>query len=163
MYCNRDRVLSKIKVIRASPRRAERKVDLHDISWESAYRARMEQRFSQPTVSSAIDGSVDSARRKLYLQVTAETKCSPTGVMRNRALLYSCHPPDEARLARLGLEKSDEDGKSGVEDGTDEAQKIRRDMKVRKSGFVGGGSIGGVKVSTNVNRGWLGSLAVARA
>ena len=72
-------------------------------------------------------------------------------------------PPDEARLARLGLEKSDEDGKSGVEDGTDEAQKIRRDMKVRKYGFVGGGSIGGVKVSTNVNRGWLGSLAVARA
>ena len=80
--------------------------------------------------------------------------------MRNCALLYSCRPPHEAPLGRLGLEMCDADGEGGVEDGMDEAQKIRRDTNVRK---YGGGSIGRVKVSTNVNRDWLGSLAVARA
>ena len=43
--------------------------------------------------------------------------------------------------------------------GIDEAQKIRRDMKVRKYGSVGGGSIRRVKISTNVNRDLLGIIA----
>ena len=72
---------------------SEGKVDLYDISWELVYRARMVNRFSQPTVASAGDGSVDSGRRKLNLQVTPQTKCPHTGVMRNCPLLYSCHSP----------------------------------------------------------------------
>jgi len=59
--------------------------------------------------------------------------------------------PDEAPYARLGLEESDEDGEGEREDVMDEGQKIRRDEKVRKYGFSGRGSIGRVKLSTDMN------------
>jgi len=54
-----------MKVISASLQRAGGKVDLHDISPELAYRARMMKRFSQNTAASVSDGLVDSPRRKL--------------------------------------------------------------------------------------------------
>ena len=44
--------------------RAEGKIDLHDISRELAYRARIERRFSWATTASASVGLVDSAPRK---------------------------------------------------------------------------------------------------
>ena len=75
-------------------------------------------------------------------------------------------PHQEVPLARLGLEKSDADGEDGVEDGMDEAQKIRRDTKVWilwKYCSVGGGSIGLAKVSTNGNSDWVGSFVATRA
>ena len=61
-------------------------------------------------------------------------------------------PPDEAPLARLGLEGSGADSKDEVGESIDEAQKTRRYMKVMKYGSGSGGSIGRVKISPDVNR-----------
>jgi len=132
MYSNPDSALFEIKAIRASMRRAERKVDLQDISGELAYGARMVKRFSQTTVASTDDVLVDSARRKLSFATDATEE----------VLAYSCDeelrtssfvsPPNEAPLAMLGLEESNPDGGGEAEEGMDEAQKIWRDMKVRK-------------------------------
>jgi len=152
MYSNTDRALSEIKAIRASARRAEGKVDLHDISRELTYRARMEKRFSQSTAASTRDGLVDGARGKLSFASDATDEVLEH--WRDEELRSSLFvsPPDEAPLARLGLEESDADGEDEAEDAMDEAQKIWRDMKVRKYGSGGGGSIGRVKFSTDVNR-----------
>jgi len=52
------------------------------------------------------------------------------------------------------LEESDADGEGDVEDGVDEAQKIRKDMKLGEYGSGGGGGgIERVKLSTDVNGG----------
>ena len=55
------------------------------------------------------------------------------------------------------MEESDADGEGDVEDGVDEAQKIRKDMKLGEYGSGGGGGGGGgierVKLSTDVNGG----------
>jgi len=51
------------------------------------------------------------------------------------------------------LGESDADGKGDMEDGMDEAQKIRRDMKLEEYGSRGGGGgIERVKISTDMNR-----------
>jgi len=50
--------ISRIKATRASVGRAEGRIDLHDVSWELAYRARMEKLFSQTTTASACVGLV---------------------------------------------------------------------------------------------------------
>ena len=169
MYSNPDRALSEIKAIRASVRRAEGKVDLHDISRELAYRARMEKRFPQSTAVSDSDGSVDSARRKFSF--ASDTAGEVLSYRRDEELCSSSlvPPPDEVPLARLGLEEWDADGEGEAEEGMDEAQKIWRDMKVRKYGSGGGGSIGRVRFSTDANRnggaggGGMGSSAGSKS
>jgi len=65
MCSNPGRALSETKAIRVSLKRVEGKVDLHDISRELAYRARMVKPFSQTTAASVSDGFVDSAWRRL--------------------------------------------------------------------------------------------------
>ena len=50
------------------------------------------------------------------------------------------------------MDESVADSEGEVEDGMDEVQRIWRDLKVRKYGSRGGGSIGRVKVSIDVNR-----------
>jgi len=60
-YSDPDRALSKINTIRPSVQSAYGKVDLHDSSRGSAYRARMVNLFSQTTAESASDRLVDSA------------------------------------------------------------------------------------------------------
>lgn len=151
MYSNPDRALSEIKAIRTSARRAEGKANLHDISRELTYRARMEKRFSQSTVASADSGFIEGARRKFSF--ASDTTDEDLAYWRDEEL---CSSPfvalDEAPLARLGLEESDADGEGEAEEGMDEARKIWRDMKVRKHGSGGGGSIGRVRFSTDVNR-----------
>jgi len=151
MYSNPDRALSEIKAIRTSARRAEGKADLHDISRELAYRARMKKRFSQSTVTSADSGFIDGARRKFSF--ASDTTDEVLTCWRDEELRSSPFvSPDEAPPARLGLEESDADGEGEAEEGMDEARKIWRDMKVRKYGSGGGGSIGRVRFSTDVNR-----------
>jgi len=93
MYSNPDRALGEIKAIRTSALRPGAMVDLYNISRELLYRARMEKRFSQSTVASVSYSSVDSARRKLNLQVTPQTKSSHTDGKKNCALLNWSHPP----------------------------------------------------------------------
>jgi len=107
--------------------------------------------FSKITAASACDMLVDSAQRKLSFAVTLPTKFPHTGVTLNGALLHSYHPK-ETPLDRLGLEESDTDSEGEAEDGMDEVQKIWRDMKVRKYGSGGGGTIWQVKFSIDVNR-----------
>lgn len=58
---------SEINVISTSARRAEGKVNLHNISQELADRVKMKKRFLQSSVASSSDGSVDSALRELSL------------------------------------------------------------------------------------------------
>ncbi|PUU72749.1 hypothetical protein B9Z19DRAFT_1136787 [Tuber borchii] len=53
MYPNRVHTLGKIKAIRPTGRRPEAKVDLHNISRESAYRTRFEKPFSKSAVGSS--------------------------------------------------------------------------------------------------------------
>jgi len=65
MHSNLDHALCEIKAICSSVQRAEGKVELHDISGEQAYRARMMKGFSQTTAASTSDELVDSAQRKL--------------------------------------------------------------------------------------------------
>ena len=65
IYSNPDHALGEIKVIRPSAQRAEAMIDLHNISREVLYWAKMERRFSQFTTASASDGPVDCALRKL--------------------------------------------------------------------------------------------------
>ena len=127
VYPNPDRALSEIKAIRASVRRAEGKVDLHDISRELAYRARMEKRFLQTTTASASAGLVDSAQRKLSFAGDATDEvltCRRDEELRSSPFLS---PPDEAPLAGFGLEESDADDGGEVEDSMDKAQKIWRE------------------------------------
>ena len=77
-------------------------------------------------------------------QVTLGTKFSHIDLTKNCDVPHSCHSPTKRPLAGLvGLDESAADGEGEAEDGTDEVQKIWRDMKVRKYGSGGGGSIGG--------------------
>jgi len=66
------------------------------------------------------------------------------------ASLLKLAPAEEGPIDRPDLEESGADGEGEAEDGMDEAQKIWRDMKVRKYGSRGGWSIGCVKFSTDV-------------
>lgn len=73
IYSNPDRALGEIKAIRPSAQRAEAMIDLHNISREFFYWAKMERRFSQFTAASASDGQVDCALRKLsFISDTVE-------------------------------------------------------------------------------------------
>jgi len=64
--------------------------------------------------------------------------------------LIKLAPADQGPIDRFDLEESDADSEGEAEDGMDEARKIWRDMKVRKYGSRGGGSIGCMKLSTDV-------------
>ena len=88
---------------------------------------------------------MESARRKLSFASDATDE--GLAYWRGEGLRSSpfVSPLDEAPYARLGLEESDEGGEGETEDIMDEGQEIRRDMKVRKYGFRGRGSIGQVK------------------
>ena len=98
MYSNPDHALGEIKSIRTSAPRLEAMVDLYNIFRELLYRARMEKWFSQSTVASVSYSSVDSARRKLNLQVTPQTTPSHTGWTKNCVLLNLSHPPMKCAL-----------------------------------------------------------------
>ncbi|PUU76061.1 hypothetical protein B9Z19DRAFT_1130384 [Tuber borchii] len=99
MYPNRAQILGEIKTFRPTTRRPEAKVDSHNTSRESAYKARMEKPSLKSAVASASDGSV----------------IAPFPV---RAT------PDEAPLARLGFSESDADGEGEVQDDMDEELEI---------------------------------------
>ncbi|CAZ83056.1 unnamed protein product [Tuber melanosporum] len=156
MYSNSDRALSEIQAICASVRRAEARVDLHDISRELSYRARMEKRFSQSTTTSASDRCVErvpTGRSGKRLSSFSSDATDEITYWRDGESFSSpfLSLPDEAPLVRLGLEESDADGEGEAEEGMDEAQKIWRDMKVRKYGSGGWGGIGRVRFSANSN------------
>jgi len=74
MFSNADHALGGIKVIRASAQRPGWKVDLHKISQELVYKARMERWFSQFIAASALDGSVENVLRKLSFSNDAADK-----------------------------------------------------------------------------------------
>jgi len=97
----------------------------------------MKKRFLQQTAASARDGSVDSALRKLPFASDAAEEVLTHWRDKELRSSPSVLSLDEAPLARLGLDESD----AGSE-GKAEAQKIWRDMMVRKYGSGGGGSIG---------------------
>lgn len=61
IYSNPDCALSEIKDIRASGQRAAGNIDLHDISRELAYKAKMVGRFLRTTAASASNRLVDCA------------------------------------------------------------------------------------------------------
>ncbi|KAG0633533.1 hypothetical protein HOY80DRAFT_1104625 [Tuber brumale] len=157
MHSNPDRALSEIQAICASVRRAEVRVDLHDISRELSYRARTEKRFSQPATASTGDGRVErvptgrSGRRNSSF--SSDTTSEVLTYWRDGKLLSSpfLSLPDEAPLVRLGLEESDADGEGEPEEGMDEARKIWRDMKVKKYGSGGFGGTGRVRFSVNAS------------
>lgn len=134
---------SEINNICTSARRAEGKVNLHNISQELADRVRMKKWFLQSSVASSSDGSVDSALKKLSLFKGAADEglaYSRDEELRSSPLVPSL---DEAPFARLGFDESDTNGEDETEDGMDEAQKIWRAMEVRKYGSGVGGALGG--------------------
>ena len=107
----------------------------------------MKKQFLQQTAAPARDGSVGSALRKSTFASDAADEVLThwrDKELRSPPFVLSL---DEAPLARLGLDESDTGSEGKVE-----AQKIWRDMEIRKYGFGGGGSIGWVKFSTGVNR-----------
>jgi len=140
-----------MKVISASVQRVEGKVDLHDISWELAYVARMIKLFSQTTAASASNGLVDSAGRKL--RFASDLTDEILAYWSDEELRSSAFvpPPNEAPLDRCGLEESDIAGEGEAEGGMGDARNIRRDMKAREYGLGGRESIRRGKFSTDVN------------
>ncbi|PUU80003.1 hypothetical protein B9Z19DRAFT_1124343 [Tuber borchii] len=86
-----------------SVQKAAGKFNLHNISQELAYRARIVKRISQTTAVSAI----------LSYCCDEKLRCSSF-----------VSPPDVALLNRLGSEESDADFEGEAEDGMNEAQTI---------------------------------------
>lgn len=132
MYSNPDRALSEIQAICASVRKAEARVDIHDISRELTYRARMEKRFSQSITAATSHRCVEhvptdrSSRRSLSFASDATDEVLT--YWRDGELLSSplVRLPDEVPLARLGLEEWDAEGEDETEEDMDEARKIWR-------------------------------------
>ncbi|PWW77832.1 hypothetical protein C7212DRAFT_362443 [Tuber magnatum] len=157
MYSNPDRALSEIQAICSSMRKAGARVDIHDISKELAYRARMEKRFSHSSSAATSGGCGEhvqtgrSGRRNLSFASDATDEVLT--YWREGELLSSplVRPPGEVSLIRLGLEEWDAEGEGGAEEDMDEAQKIWRDMKLRKYGSGGVGGIGRVRFSADAN------------
>ncbi|CUS14992.1 unnamed protein product [Tuber aestivum] len=170
MYSNPDRALSEIQGICAGVRKAEARVDVHDISRELAYRARMEKRFSQSITAVTSGGCVGhvptgrSSRRNLSFASDATDEVLT--YWRDGELLSSplVRLSDEVPLVRLGLEEWDAEVEDGTEEDMDEAQKIWRDIKLKKYGSADVGSIGRVRFSTdsseNANGGGTGGKSL---
>ena len=95
---------------------------------------------------------MDSALRKLSFSSDATEKVLTDWHVEELLSCLFLLPPDEAPFARLSLEESDADGEDEVADGMEEAHKVRRDIKVKKYGSGGGGSIERVEFSTDVSR-----------
>lgn len=141
LYSNPDNALGETKAIRPTAWSQQARVDLHSISPEFSYRARIEKRFSKLALASASDGCMECELRLLSFACGAANTVLtywPNEELRPFPIRAT---PHEVSLARLGFEELEVDCVGEEWDDMDKEQEIWRYMKVRKYVFQGGGEL----------------------
>ncbi|PUU76048.1 hypothetical protein B9Z19DRAFT_1130367 [Tuber borchii] len=140
MYSNPGRALAEIKVIRSIARRLEAMVDFTQYLPGIV----LSGQDGEPVfaVYCGISWYWVSGRCSVGIRFYSDVVDKVLTYWRDKELGSSPFVPltDEAPLARFGLDEWDTDGEGEVEDDMDEAPKIWRDMKAKKSGSGGGES-----------------------